>query len=156
MQCRLLQPWTSWQWRQNAYLIWTRSTAGRAAMTASTRTLFTQQHLSASDEHWSRVDSQVMCSNWRWCLKITKQHIWCLSQARIQWQGYDRKGIWHKNGGWGGGSLINPDEVAPIWVVSVSATVIFPCTIKSRRAHLGRSGKQAIKWLCVCACNVGL
>jgi len=27
------------------------------------------------------------------------QHIWCLSQARIKWEGCGRKGIWHKNGG---------------------------------------------------------
>ena len=27
------------------------------------------------------------------------QHIWCLSQARIMWEGCDRKGIQHKNGG---------------------------------------------------------
>ena len=50
----------------------------------------------------------------------------CLSQARINWEGCDRKGIWHKNGvwlmwrhwrfGWG-----------------ASASVIFPCTIKSKR-----------------------
>ena len=27
------------------------------------------------------------------------QHIWCLSQARINWEGWGRKGIWRKNGG---------------------------------------------------------
>jgi len=27
------------------------------------------------------------------------QHIWFLSQARINWEGCIRKGIWHKNGG---------------------------------------------------------
>jgi len=27
------------------------------------------------------------------------QHIWCLSQARINWEGCDRKGIQHKK--WG-------------------------------------------------------
>jgi len=27
------------------------------------------------------------------------QHIWCLSQARINWEGCARNGIWHKNGG---------------------------------------------------------
>jgi len=27
------------------------------------------------------------------------QHIWCLSQARINWKGCARKGIRHKNGG---------------------------------------------------------
>ena len=29
------------------------------------------------------------------------QHIWCLSQARINWHSCSRKGIWYKNGGWG-------------------------------------------------------
>jgi len=56
----------------------------------------------------------------------------------------------------GGGSLISPDGVAPSQMVGVSAFVILPCTIKSRRfllalAHLSSSGKRAIKWLCVCA-----
>ena len=27
------------------------------------------------------------------------QHIWCLSQARIKWEGCSRKGIRHKDGG---------------------------------------------------------
>jgi len=27
------------------------------------------------------------------------QHIWCLSQARINWEGCGRKGIWCKNVG---------------------------------------------------------
>ena len=27
------------------------------------------------------------------------QHIWCLSKARINWEGCARKGIWRKNGG---------------------------------------------------------
>jgi len=27
------------------------------------------------------------------------QHIWCLFQARIEWEGCGRKGIWRKNGG---------------------------------------------------------
>jgi len=33
----------------------------------------------------------------------------------------------------GGGSLISPDGMAPIWMVGVSASLIFLCTIKSRR-----------------------
>jgi len=52
-----------------------------------------------------------------------------------------------------GGLLINPSGVATIQMVSVSASVIFPCTIKSRRrfmapAHTGSSGKRAVKRLC--------
>jgi len=49
-----------------------------------------------------------------------------------------------KMGGmFGGGSLIIPVGVAPIWMVSVYASVVLDCTIKSRRfllapAHLGK------------------
>ena len=61
----------------------------------------------------------------------------------------------------GGGSLISPDGVAPSWMVVVSASVIFPCTIKFRRifllamAHMGSPGKRAVKQLCVCVCSSG-
>ena len=27
------------------------------------------------------------------------QHVWCMPQAMINWEGYGRKGIWRKNGG---------------------------------------------------------
>jgi len=51
-------------------------------------------------------------------------------QARIKWEGCSRKGIWHKKwGDDGGGSLISPDGVALSRLVSVSASVIFPCTV---------------------------
>ena len=40
------------------------------------------------------------------------QHIWCLSQARINWEGCVRKGILHKNGG---------DGRAPISLEGVAA-----------------------------------
>jgi len=79
-----------------------------------------------------------------------------LSQARIKWEGCSRKGIRHKNGeDDNAGSLINPDGVAPSRMVGVSASVIFPCTIKSRRfllapAHLGSPGKRAVIRLYMC------
>ena len=42
-----------------------------------------------------------------------------------------------KNGGDdGGGSLISPDGVVPSRIVSVSASVIFHCTIKAARRFL--------------------
>jgi len=40
-------------------------------------------------------------------------------------------------------------------MVGVSASVIFPCTVKSERsflmapAHPGSHGKRAVKWLCM-------
>jgi len=87
------------------------------------------------------------------------QHIWCLSQAKINWEGCGRKGIRHKNGGDDlRGSLISPDEVASSWIVGVSVSVIFPCALKSRRrfllapAHPGSHGKMAVKRFCVCFC----
>jgi len=57
----------------------------------------------------------------------------------------------------GGGSLISPDRVVPSRVIGVSASVIFPCTIKSKRRFLlaaanpGSPRKRAIKRLCVFA-----
>jgi len=75
--------------------------------------------------------------------------------------GLRQEGHLHKNGEGddGGGSLIGPDGVAASWMVSVSASVIFLCSTKSRRSSfllaLDRPGsprKRAIKWLCVCAC----
>jgi len=82
----------------------------------------------------------------------------CLSQARINWEGCSRRASDVKmggKGGDGGGSIISSDGVAPIRIVGVSASVIFPCTIKSRRfllapAQAGSPGKMAVKWLCVC------
>jgi len=59
-----------------------------------------------------------------------------------------------KMGGDGGGSLISPDGVAPSRIVRVSASVIFPCTIKSRRkfllapAHQDSPGKGRV-YVCV-------
>jgi len=67
-----------------------------------------------------------------------------------------------KMGDEGGGSLISPDGVVPSRMVSVSASDIFPCTIKSGRrflpapAHTGSPGKRAVKRLCVCVCVCGI
>ena len=51
----------------------------------------------------------------------------------------------------GAGSWIGPDRVVPSQIVGVSASVIFPCIIKSRRflgpAHPCSPGKRAIKWI---------
>ena len=52
----------------------------------------------------------------------------------------------------GGGSLINLDGVVPSQIVGVSASVIFACSIKSRRrflllapSHPGSPGKRVVK-----------
>jgi len=78
----------------------------------------------------------------------------CLSQARINWEGCDRKGIRHKNGGIDGdGFLISLDGVAPTQIVSVTASCYPPLHHKSRRsfllapAHTDGPRKRAIKWL---------
>jgi len=49
---------------------------------------------------------------------------WCLFQARINWEGCDRKGIWRTNGGDDGGR--GTDCVASSWIVGASTSVIFP------------------------------
>jgi len=54
----------------------------------------------------------------------TSQHIWCLSQARINWKGCIRKGIWHQNGGMVEvGAPISLDGVA----VHLDCWCICPC-----------------------------
>jgi len=90
---------------------------------------------------------------------LGRQHISCLSQARLNWEGCGRKGIRRqKREDDGGVSLIRLNGVAPIWIVGVSASAIFPFTIKSSRrfllalAHLGSPGKMEVKWLCVFMC----
>jgi len=45
------------------------------------------------------------------------QASWCLSQARIKWEGCGRKASGIKMGDVGGGSLISRDEVAPTLIV---------------------------------------
>jgi len=94
-----------------------------------------------------------------WITAVCTPHIWCLSQARIKWDGYGRKGIWHKNGGCWRGSLISLDGVALSRMVGVSASVILPCTIKVQKNIFFWHQltwvvpeKRAIKWLCVCVC----
>jgi len=83
------------------------------------------------------------------------QHIWCMSQARIKGEVATGEGIRRTNGGDdGGGPLISPDGMVPSRKVGVSASVIFPCTIKSRSflllpAQPDKPGKRAIKGLCV-------
>jgi len=76
--------------------------------------------------------------------------------ARIKWEGCGRKSIWHKNGGDDGGwSLISTDGVAPSFIVGVSASDIFYCTIVKKISSgtgLPHSpGKRAINPLCVVA-----
>jgi len=62
------------------------------------------------------------------------EHIWCLYQAKIKWDGCSRKASGIKmDGTFGGGSLTSPDGVSPIHMVGVSASVTLPFTIKSRR-----------------------
>ena len=53
--------------------------------------------------------------------------------------------------GWWRWALLNPDGVAPGWMVGVSASVNFPLHHKDQRfsllapAHLGGPGKRAVK-----------
>ena len=63
-------------------------------------------------------------------LDVQASIIRCLSQARINWEGYGR--VQHKNGDGGSGGTDSPDGVASRQFVGASASVIFPCTIKSK------------------------
>jgi len=80
-----------------------------------------------------------------------------LSQDKLGWLQQEGH-LAQKWGDDGGGSLFSADGVAPSWIVSVSASVTFPCTIKSRRsfflapAHPVSRQKRTVKWLCVRAC----
>jgi len=67
----------------------------------------------------------------------------------------------HKNGNDGGGSLISPDGVAPSQMVGVSASVIFPCTIKVQKKISSGTGSPRWSWekgqkmaVCMCLDNV--
>jgi len=95
------------------------------------------------------------------------QHIWCLAQVRINWEDCSRKGRASrvKIGNGGGGSLNSPDGVVPSRIDGVSASDIFPCSIKSRGrfllapAHQGSPGKRTIKQLvhvCISLTLLGL
>jgi len=81
----------------------------------------------------------------------------CLSQARINWQGCDKKGIRHKMG-----ELVEVDcwlvrtEWCPPRLSVCLPLVILPSTMMSRRsfllapAHPGRPRRRAVKWLWWC------
>jgi len=53
-----------------------------------------------------------------------------MSQARINWEGCDRKGIRRKNGDDGGGGFDGPDGVASSQIVGALASTIFPTPFK--------------------------
>ena len=110
--------------------------------------------------YWKKGHKTVVV----WCFQVTlnhatryaSQHIWCLSQARIKWEGCGRKGIRRKPGrDDGGGSLISADGVAPSWMVSVSASYL-PLHDKVQKKISSGTGsprsprKRAVKQLCVC------
>jgi len=66
--------------------------------------------------------------------EYASQHNWCLSQARINWEGCVRKGILHKNGGDGrGGALISLDGVAPLHSTPLTGRAVKP----QRQGHIG-------------------
>ena len=106
-------------------------------------------------KYWYRINI-FSSANVNRATGYASQHIWCLSQARLNCEGYGRKGIQRKNGmgGYGGGLLIDTDGVAPSRTVGVSASVILPYTIKSSRrfllalAHPGSPGCKMVVSLC--------
>ena len=58
-----------------------------------------------------------------------------------------------KMGDDGDGPLISPDGVALSWIVDVSASAIFPCTLKSRSLFFWDQLTQVVlENGCVCVC----
>jgi len=92
------------------------------------------------------------------------QHIWCLSQARINWEGCVRKGIRRKNGGDGrDGIPISLDGVAvhlDCWYVCLCYLHFAPENPEDGKMHLlvpahpvPDKVHRAVKWLC-CVCVI--
>jgi len=90
------------------------------------------------------------------------QHIWCLSQARKNWDGCARKAFWHKMMQMAEvGASIRLDGWQSIRIVGMSACVIFTlhqkiqkmakCTLWYQLTQVVPDKVQrAVKWLCVC------
>jgi len=106
----------------------------------------------------------VICITVNHATGYASQHIWRLSQATIKWEdgrvaaGKASVVKMGDNGGW---SLVSPDGVATTRMVGVSASVIFPCTVKVQKFSSGSgspgwSRKRAVKQLCVCVYVCGL
>jgi len=77
------------------------------------------------------------------------QHIWCLSQARINWESCVRKGILRKNGGDGRGVGTKSG-----WAGSSSRLLVRLLVLSSFCSRKSRvvpdKVQRAVKWLCVC------
>jgi len=65
---------------------------------------------------FSLLPSHLVCNQ---ATGYASQLIWCLSQARINWEDCGRKASCVKMGDEGGGSLISSDGVAPSRIVGV-------------------------------------
>ena len=91
------------------------------------------------------------------------QHIWCLSQARINWEGCVRKGILCKNGGDGrDGGTISLDGVAvhpDCWCVCLCYLHFAPenpedgkmyLLVPAHPGCLGQSPESCKMVMCVC------
>jgi len=102
----------------------------------------------------------LMCQ----AIRYASQHIWCLSQARINWEGCARKSSLRKNGGMAEvGAPISLDGWQSMQIVGASACVIFillqkiqkmaKCTFWYRLTRVVPDNVQiAVKWLCVVMC----
>jgi len=105
------------------------------------------------------------CEKLNQATRYASQHIWCLSKARINWEGCARRvHIWRKNGGDGrDGAPISLDRVAaPLDCLCVCLCYLHFAPENTEDgemyllvpAHLGCPGQvqRAVKWLCVCLC----
>ena len=117
---------------------------------------------SVEKSRWQRhLDTANFSAVWHWVCKpaylvpVPSQDK--LGRVVARWASGVKMGGWWRT--FGCGSLISPDGVAPSHIVGVSASVIFPCIIKSRRRFLlapaypvttGSPRKRAVKWfVCV-------
>jgi len=63
------------------------------------RCIFQSQRVDSKSVTITAVLMPVFKVNLNQATGYASQYIWCLSQARIKWEGYGRKGIRHKNVG---------------------------------------------------------
>ena len=104
------------------------------------------------------------CNFLNQAIGYASQHILCLSQARINWEGYARKGIQRENGGVAEMEApVSLDGWQSIRIVGASACVIFilhqkiqktsKCTFWYQLTQIVLDKVQrAVKWLCGVVC----
>jgi len=84
------------------------------------------------------------------------QHIWCLSQARINWEGCARKGIWHQLVwmGWQSVRIVGA-SVCVIFILHQKIQKMAKCTFWFQLNRVVPDKVQrSVKRLCVFVCSI--